>query len=570
MDIEQTLRLACEPREPAAEFEDALMARVTAAAWRASRDAKRKPRRLILIGTILALSAAAALLVSNLRGTVPPQQLAAESAPAPVAQPPVQADVKPPATATHVAQPPEPESSVQVLLPAKPFTVRAPLHNEAKDEPARSAVNAFHLATLDLLRTIPGLILVESDADPNVTTEYRVTLTAQDGGPGNIQVGVQSDVRLPDGRSRRNMIYPIQGQITRCAAVTTDDGSCMDPAGLAAFMVRQLRVFVFPRDATLRQQLQARLLDRSAYPKQRLDALADLVNLNRERATLNGPPEAPVWPQADPALIRGIVDLAAAGDAAVRAQIWRSTREVRSNELIAPLTAAARDDADGSVRLEAAITLAGFAGVEHAHTALETIARQDSRPMVRAVAQQAVTSDPVWRDYVLASLKDEGRTDIERVEALAWSTFQGSPPGGPASSALFKFIALDDVATSALAQLLPKLRASGAMPGYQLDELERSVAKIKHPAGNQLPFDSLAGDGGQVDRGTGIDMRAIVERLLERILERGGDSRIESALAQSRDPGMRAALEQISGTDPDPKRREAAARVLKLQAVENP
>ena len=62
MNLEQTLRVTFAPCEPAADFEDVVMARMSAAAWRASQGPRRKHGRVILLGTMLAVAAAAGML----------------------------------------------------------------------------------------------------------------------------------------------------------------------------------------------------------------------------------------------------------------------------------------------------------------------------------------------------------------------------------------------------------------------------------------------------------------------------------------------------------------------------
>ncbi len=64
MEFEKQLRIALAPCSGGAPLRATVMDRVSAAAWRASQG-RRKPSRVILLGTILAVAAAAAMLVGR-------------------------------------------------------------------------------------------------------------------------------------------------------------------------------------------------------------------------------------------------------------------------------------------------------------------------------------------------------------------------------------------------------------------------------------------------------------------------------------------------------------------------
>jgi hypothetical protein len=443
-----------------------------------------------------------------------------------------------PAVSEEIAPPP-------ALPPVKPFTVRVlPLKNEGTTTTQRMAIEAYYSAMLDTLRAVPGLTLVEVDPAgpiPIVAADYQLTLSGRGISiPGQIEsysAGMEGEKVGPDGSTRQDMRSYIDGPIAAPCAGVVDDLSCTDPPSVAAFFVRTLRIGLFPPDASWRQQMLAQLLDGKADPKRRLKVLGDLVQLNGKFPGAGDTAGTNVQQRADQDLVRGAVALAAAADPAVRAQVWRTMREVHSTALIPALTTASRKDADGEARLEAVATLGSFANDERVRATLETVSREDPRPLVRAVAQRGLGGEAAWREYVIASLKDASHTEAERVEALMYATYQRNTPGSVASYSLFSFRMLDDEAVRTLVQLLPGLRASAEFDRYRFEQLVRDVAWIRRPVVTDLLLASLQGDSGLVDRATAVQ-----------------------ALRDRRDdPRVRAALDAISANDPDPQLRLMAA-----------
>jgi hypothetical protein len=110
--------------------------------------------------------------------------------------------------------------------------------------------------------------------------------------------------------------------------------------------------------------------------------------------------------------------------------VWHNLRNARRPELIEPLLASMRNDPDGQVRLEAVATLsADYAADAGVRTALASTARDDARPLVRALAQRALSGEATWKQYVMDSLQDTSRTAEGRIEALLYQLYEPSPAG---------------------------------------------------------------------------------------------------------------------------------------------
>jgi hypothetical protein len=229
-------------------------------------------------------------------------------------------------------------------------------------------------------------------------------------------------------------------------------------------------------------------------------------------------------------------------------------REAHSPELRQPLIAAARSEPDGEARLEAVATLArDFANDPPGRAALEAVASEDSRPLIRAAARRGLAGDAAWREYVVSSLKDAGRSDEERVEALVHDMFERNLPNSVASYWIRTRELLDDEAIRSLAQLLPQLRPSMQLTSGMLGQLVTDVASIDHPAVTDMLLGGLAGNGSLIGAATAA----------HGLLDRGDDPRVRAALQGSKDPRVRAQLQLASVSDRDPRRREMAAEMLK-------
>jgi hypothetical protein len=229
-------------------------------------------------------------------------------------------------------------------------------------------------------------------------------------------------------------------------------------------------------------------------------------------------------------------------DPTLKAQVWKLMKGIRNPDLIAPLAATMRNESDWEVRLQAVTRLQeDFASDPAAREALESVAREDSRPLVRAIAQRALGGEADWNQYVLTSLKDASKTDMERIEVFTYFVSQPCSMAGvdgcfSSSGQLFRsrqFV--DDEALQALAGLAGR---SGEFRQTLLSVVSE-LREIDRPAMTSLLLALLEG-------ATTGDKHRIIRGLS----------------SQRADPRSRAALEKIAAEDPDLQLREIAAEVL--------
>lgn len=560
MQVEQTLRAAFASCNPPADFEDDVMRRVSAAAWRASHG-PRRPGRVILFGAILVVAAAAAMH-TFLRSRVPQPQSAVVASPALPVVSPVVEDVSAPPVTVVQEEPRAGEAAVprSAAPPVKVFTVRVlALENAATEANARSAVDRFFQTMLDELRAVPGLTLVEPDSlatAPEATLTYELQLRGrQVGDEPKYQVSMEvltidPDQKVADERLRPRMSTSIGGDIAPvCAGGARDDLTCTDPADVAAFQIRLLRTKVFPPDASLRQELQAELVNPAADQRRRINALTDLASwrttLADGRAMTSGSSVL-----RDPEVLRAAIDLAArAVDPAQRMQVWRILRRVDAPDLRQGLIAASHEERDTDVRAEIATSLAqDRSGDPEVRAALERIAREDTRPLVRAIAQRAISGEASWQQYMRSTLLDTTKSAVERAEAVFHDMnvpLVSMPAGYGVSRSPTALGSLGDEGLAALAEVLPRAaRESQAIRNGALPVVQ-ALGSIEHPAITRMLLDEVEGDG------RGIDRHFAASQLARRI----------------GDPEVRATLENLSVTDSDPQMRETAAAVLKAGAA---
>lgn len=554
MDFEQQLRAAFAPCDPRPELRSSILARRSD--LRGS-PAGRTGSRTILFGTILAVAAAAAMLAMRLLEPAA-STVAVDSALVPAA-PPIDARDAPvsPDTSATDAVPTVEEGEPQPAVPAvPPFTVQMlPLKSDVDDPPRKTAIETVYATFVDGLRAVPGLTLVEparsgseARALPNfILTLEGSALPASAGAKDDFFVGMVAKLSGSDGRMAGEIHTGMGGKIAPgCASPASMDvlastSSCADPVDVAGGLLAMLRKSVFPPDPQLQWRLQARLVDQALNAEVRLGALLDLQSLGKASVT-SGRDEFPPNLR-DPAVVRAAIQLAAVtSDPAARAQVWYTLRGSGDPVLLRPLTMALGTDPDDDTRVQALTTLtADFATDPQAHAALETASVRDLNPMVRALAQRALGGESGWTEYVLASLKDTGRSPTKRVEALFYA--YGLPTShmyGSFSADGRILRALDDAAMRALTEALP--RAATESQGYARASLTlvRELTDMNHPAITDMLLDGLDAGSAWLDRSMAVEA-----------LHRRAD-----------DPRVRAALEKIAAEDTDPKLRELAGMPL--------
>lgn len=565
MDLEQLLRAAFVLRAPQPDFEEAVMERLAVRGWRNNQGVRRRSIRIVLV--VAALAAAAAVLWPRLRDVpepAPAPQLEIASAPASV--PDVVEAPKP--EPVPAPEPPAPPPAPKPTAPAiNTFTVRLLLQDRTQDEAARATIRKVHAVLLEKLRAVPGLVLLDDAAGTTDVPEYRLTLAGQPGSQAS-QIGSSlTGERLgPDG-SRIAMgasvgstqIAPdCTGPAPGDVSLLVSNTSCRDALSSAAVMVAYLRRHLFPPDPSLRRELATLLLDQQLDSAQRLQALGDIATISRAMAA-QAEGKAAANARFTAAEIRGAVELAStATSPALRAQVWRTLRGVRSPLLVGPLLDASRQETNAEARLEAVATLAAdFAAEARVRAVLESVADADSRVLVRAVARRGLAGEESWQQYVLASLQDEGRSDAERIEALVHHYFDRSRPNAVARDPQRGFGLLDDATTRALAQVVPRLRPSAELTPAMLGQLAVDVSAIRHPAITDMLINSLSGSSQL------LAPRAAIWSLLGN----GEDARLRTALEGGQGAAVRKALEQARDSERDQERRERVASILHSVAV---
>lgn len=441
MNLEQQLRAALAPRRPGPELRAAVMARVSA-------DARRRARwtgRGFVIGSVFAVAAAAALLISR-REQAPapvPTPVASTPAPATPAPPVAPPQVSTAGTATPPAAPPV-EPAAETREPGT-FTVRVPpLKIEGNDQAGNATAQRFRENVIARLRNVPGLVLL--DAEPRgeadvADFDVRIRYSSESNGLyANVESGIpatlDSMARLAAGdmqdrveyaRRRQRSMPPTRRPLAGFSA-PPDVGllsvpSLRDPEGFAAQLVNNLRVAVFPVTPALEQELLGRLGDSGRPAGQRLIALNNLLSVARRRGPLA---------DADAATLHAGADLAlTAADTRTREQAWDALRDMQHPELVPHLARGLETEPETNIRLQIVTILASdFRDDPRARRALDTASIADQQTVVRMAALRELQDDSRWNEYVAATLNNAGLTDLQRLQPIADMAEAAANAGG--------------------------------------------------------------------------------------------------------------------------------------------
>lgn len=541
--------------------------RTLAAARHGFRNGRRAPNRLVLLGTVLMVAAAAAVLVMQLLGTParPVTTVASQPAPASGTAAPAPADATPTPSADATGLEPaiEPAPDKDALPEIKPFTVRVlPLKNEARDVTGSSIAVSMYAAFMERLRAVPGVTLLD-DGDAATLPSYQVTLSAFSSG-NKFTAEVGAETFKPDGSLNSNFYMGASGDLpascTSHLPIDAFDSSCADAEGIAINLLGALRKVKFQPDPALQRQLQARLLDKSLDAKQRQAALTDLAMLGFAYSGRVQMDDLLARARRDPVLLRGAVDLATnAAEPVRRAQAWNTLRGAEAAALVKPLLGALRKEQDREVRLAVLGVMAGgYLKNEQVHAMLEASAQHEKDPLLRAVAQRALAGaggDAPWRQYILDSLKDSSRPSEERIEALLYHlnlpTSEASSLVGRLASQPNLRLLLDAEAIPALAAALQGISSDSAMLKSSVSNVARDLSQIDHPAITDMYLASLEADGKWLDRYSAA-------------------SSLGQMASRRNDPRVRAVLEKIRTEDPDKDVRRAAEEALNKVGTAGP
>lgn len=531
----------------------------------------RRTVRRILVGTLAALAAAAAVVmllprpvdstgpgtlarnapVADVEVNAPVIDLSAtEFSPDVPQTSAIEAPAKPKFTVSIVPPRPLPAAGSApasgVVPPADLEAVRA-LQNSP---PRQQAVQAFQSALLEELRRVPGLTLVDPDqpVPEPAGKNYRVafmflTQLGLDGRavPGDsriVELTATAEQLKADGQKTRRMMSFLRiDLLAPCAGIPPVAGAppCNDPRGQATEVVRKLRQEVFPPDPSVTRPLQARLQDTSLDASQRIKTFEDLFRISKDQEDLAL--------LRDPGVVRAALALAANGDPTLRAQIWRMMRGAGNPDFIQPMLASLTQD-PADVRLAAIETLAGdFLGDPRVRAALASLVVEDPNPLVRAVADRGISGEASWRRYVVGSLGDANRPAAQRVEALVYYLY---PPGATAASSTSHpdywqiLDQLDDKAVRALAEALPN---AGKLQGGSTYNLLGNFSS-RHAGNPAVTEMSL----GLLERSPNPTIRIIAGQSLAR--------------TQYADPRVRDALTKAVQGDPEPSVRDQIRQTI--------
>lgn len=406
-----------------------------------------------------------------------------------------------------------------------------PLANEGNDAAGQAAIEGFYDAILDGLRKRRDVQLsrIASREAAEGQVDFLIEVTGY-----TTEKGLRGMLRATR-LGADPLTLPITGQFhASCATpVAAQTPQCLDGTVLASSMLDMLRSGLLPAAKAERDLLVARVGDAAATPDQRLTALRELAF---PRATAPGPmPQRMERPAdlADPVLLQGAIDLAAVGSPAQRAEVWRTLRDVGAPALIDPLIQSARLDVDAAVRMEAVATLGTrFSSDPRVRSELDIVATQDSRPLVRALAQRALSGEPAWRRYITAALKDESLPAAERLEPLFHHLNEGSEGLGEM---------FDEAAIRGFAAALAGARGTPLATRISTVVFSRA-GEVESPAMTDLLLAAFSADDGS--------NRVMY---LHQLVRRPRDARIDTL------------LREVAVSDPDLQVRQIATRALAQQ-----
>lgn len=450
MEIEGTLRMAFAPREPDADFEDAVMARVTAAAWRADQRGSRGMRRIVLMGALLVVVSAAAMLVAW--RTDPPRvpkgvqaQAAVATVQAHAAQvsPPSPGPLPPAPGPQHLPASTNDICAQAAATRAPPvYTVDVlPLRFESDDPDMQASVRDYYGAMLEQLKMRPGLALAAPggagiEARP---ADYRITLT------GLPDVGSGTSRPLFDLRVRLLVEKWSGSSFEKYAERTIIQRSpqCMRPSPQGPL------------------NCSAEMAAANNVPYLQLPSYPTAAQVACDRARAAGGPSA-LPPVDATSLASGFIDRLAGKQPTGRISTLGLLRNLVKPEMVPALVAALRESTDDTFRGEIVSLLAArFPDDPAAREALAVVASANAGTLKGHVAQRALTGEGPWRDYTIATIRDTSLPTAKRLEPLYWMVEAMTlEPKNEAAAADLLATSQQDGSAQALAQLL-----AGAVQG---------------------------------------------------------------------------------------------------------
>jgi hypothetical protein len=482
MEIERTLREAFAMREAPADFEEVVMARVSAAAWRAGQRGSRGIRRIVLMSAVFVMVSAAAMLMAW-RTDPPDVPPVVKMQAATAAVPPLNAQFSPPPPAPellpHAPGPQHPPVSTNDIC-AQAAATRAPpaysvqlqpLQFETDDPAVQPGIREYYEAMLEQLKLIPGLVLAAPGGAgiEGKPADYRLTLI---GLPG----AVADASTQPQRWQVRQLVEKRQGSSFERFTDSTlrfSSFSCVGPDGAECSMAQKARANVT-------------YLQLPSYPT------AAQATCSRARAAERPPTQPPV---AAASMAIGFIDRLAGKEPAGRTSSLGLLRNLVKPEMVPALVAALHESTDDTFRGEIVSLLAAkFPDDPAAREALAVVATANAGTLQGHVAQRALTGEGPWRDYTIASIRDASLPAAKRLEPLSWMVEAMTlEPANEASAIDLLATLQQDGGEQALSQLLAgvvQAGVDGGMANFQQGQLVmRKLGALKHPAAVTLLID---------------------------------------------------------------------------------
>lgn len=478
MELEQRLHEVLERRSPHDGFAARVMAQVHRAPVIDIHTRTRKRSRFIVMGALLAVGAAAAMLGLQLSDV--PVQIVDQAGKLQswMGQSPGTAErsASDSAEATElgesadqfVARTSSASPGVDLPSPAPGrFTIRVlPAEDQSGDPRSRPAMESFRSALMADLRRRPDVLLLESASTASTEVakvDYELTVTSlkwKRFPSGAVEIYTTSG-RTPSQSSAQPLsglggeYWPVEARFQEIQHAKRESPQGLSysllvlvggngvPHGNQVFCtgVGSLRLTAVDLGTLIKPcgstsliasgvvDVMHELAEDPALARQRTvqQAVEQLRNPSLDwmdrYSTLLDLVRSAEGTALDDAGISALLDSIAAMPATRRPEQWRNLRSIKDPRLLQPQIDAMLHDPDEEVRLAVLSNLAANdSGDERIRAAMELAASSDSRQIVRVAAGRMLHGDEEWNRFVRATLVDSSRSMHERLQPLILTT----------------------------------------------------------------------------------------------------------------------------------------------------
>ena len=478
MELEQRLHEVLERRSPHDGFAARVMAQVHKAPVIDIHTRTRKRGRFIVLGALLAVGAAAAMLGLQL-SDAPVQILdQAGKSQSGMGKSPGMAEPStsdsPEATELtesadqFVARTSSASPGVDSPSPAPGrFTIKVmPAEDQSGDPRSRPAMESFRNALMADLRRRPDVLLLEptSTASTEVAkVDYELTVSSlkwkrfpsgavtiyTTTGRTSSQSGAQplpglgseywlveakfQDIQHAEPGFPRGLSYSLQVLVGGNGAPHGNQVFCGLPFGSLRLTGTDLGTLIKSCSSTtliasglvgvMHELTQDPALARQQSVQQAVEQLRNpsLDWMERSNALLSLVRSAK-GAELDDASISTLLDSIAALPPARRPEQWGNLRSIKDPRLLQPQIDAMLHDPDEEVRFTVLSNLAAnYGGDERTRAAMELAASSDSRQIVRVAAGSMLHGDEEWNRFVRATLLDSSLSMHERLQPLTFT-----------------------------------------------------------------------------------------------------------------------------------------------------